>query len=360
MSLKSIIFLAFFIFSCKIYSQSVPQDSTKNLNITAFPVAFYTPETDFGFGGLGVATFWLNNEKRSTRPSSVQLGISYTTKNQFLGYFPFELYTDNENWRLVGELGFYRYVYNYFGQGIYSLKEDLETYQVTFPRVRLSILREIRSNFSIGIGYELDDFRNIKREENGLLEASDVIGKNAGTVSNIGLLVFYDTRDDIFFPTKGFFIQASYHVSSKLLGSNFNYSKYQFDNRYYQKLGKRQVLAANLFFGSATDGIPFLDQFSLGGKRTRGLSPKRYQDNAESSLALEYRFPISGRFGGVAFGSTGTVAPDFGSLFSSPYKNSGGVGLRYIINKRDGVRIRADYGISKEGGNFVFTIKEAF
>jgi hypothetical protein len=98
----------------------------------------------------------------------------------------------------------------------------------------------------------------------------------------------------------------------------------------------------------------------LGSKRTRGINNRRFQDNAELSLALEYRFPIAGRFGGAVFGSTGTVAPDLGEIFSSAYKNAAGAGLRYIINKRDGVRIRMDYGISSEGGNFYFTIKEAF
>lgn len=349
-----------FVLCSKIYAQQTLQDSTKNLAITAFPVVFYTPETDFGFGGLGAATFWLHNELRTTRPSSLQLGLSYTTKKQFLLYFPFELYAYDEKWRLVGELGFYKYVYNYFGQGINALQEDLETYDVSFPRVRLALLREVYSHFSVGLSYELDDFKNLKSKENGILETSDVIGKDGGAVSNIGILAFYDTRDNIFFPTKGLFIQASYYVSSALLGSSFQYSKYVLDNRYYQKVGKKQIIATNLFFGSGTEGMPFLDQFFIGGKRTRGFSPRRYQDNTELSLAVEYRFPIIGRFGGAAFGATATVTPTLEEVFSSPYKNSGGIGLRYIINKRDGVRIRADYGYSKEGGNFSFTIKEAF
>lgn len=368
MNLNKVVFLLFVIYCGELSAQDTTQDdsreiskdSTKNLDITLFPVAFYTPETDFGFGALGVASFWLKNESRETRPSSVQLGLSYTTKNQFLGYFPFELYTNSEKFRIVGELGYYKYVYNYFGQGINSSEENLEVYNVSFPRVRLAVLREVFSNLSVGVGYELDDFKNLKAEEGGLLETSNVIGKNGGTMSNIGILAFYDTRDNIFYPTKGLFIQASYYVSSDILGSNFNYAKFQLDNRFYQKIGKRQILAANLFLGEATDETPFIDQFVLGGKRTRGLSPRRFQDNTEVSFALEYRFPLPGRFGGVVFGSTGTVAPDLEAAFSSAYKNAGGVGLRYIINKRDGVRIRADYGYSKEGGNFTFTIKEAF
>lgn len=341
-------------------AQEKQRDSTKNLKLAAFPVVFYTPETAFGFGGVAIGTFWLKDERRETRPSSAQVGISYTTKNQFLLYAPFEFYRDDEKWRLLGELGFYKYFYNFYGVGINTRKEDEEAYETTFPRARISIFREIFDNFSVGLGYELDIFTDLKIKEGGILEASDVTGKKDGTVSNIGFRAIYDTRDHLFFPTKGFFIQGSYLTSSKILGSSFNYSKFELDNRFYQKLGKKQVLATNLFLANSSKNTPFYDLNYLGSRRTRGFENRRFQDNAELSLAMEYRFPIAGRFGGVAFGSTGTVAPDLGKAFSSAYKNSGGVGLRYIINKRDGVRIRIDYGISGEGSNFYFTIKEAF
>ncbi|WP_149303414.1 BamA/TamA family outer membrane protein [Pareuzebyella sediminis] len=341
--------------------QGTTKDSTlKNLKISAFPVAFYTPETAFGFGGLGIATFWLKDEARETRPSSVQFGLSYTTKGQFLVYVPFEFYRDNERWRLLGELGFYKYYYNFYGTGIDAPEENEESYEVTFPRVRLSLLREIIPNFSVGLAYEFDGFSNLKIEEGGTLESSDVVGKRDGSVSNIGLSIIYDTRDNIFFPTKGFYLQGKAFTSSKLLGSSFTYSKFELDNRFYQKVGKDQVIATNLFLGSSSEGTPFYDLYYLGSKRTRGINNRRFQDNTELSFALEYRFPIAGRFGGAVFGATGTVAPNLGETFSTTFKNTGGVGLRYILNKRDGVRIRADFGMSNEGGQFYFTIKEAF
>jgi len=341
-------------------SKKKVRDSTKNLKIAAFPVVFYTPETAFGFGGLGIGTFHLKDESRDTRPSSLQLGISYTTKNQFLLYAPFEFYKDNERWRLEGELGYYKYFYNFFGTGINSREEDEETYEVTFPRARLSLLRELIPGLSAGLAYEFDYFYNLKIEEGGTLEASDVPGKRDGTISNVGVRAFYDTRDNVFFPTEGLYVQGNLFTSSKLLGATFDYTKYELDSRYYQKVGKKQVVAGNIFFASSSDGTPFYDLYYLGSKRTRGINNRRFQDNAELSMALEYRFPIAGRFGGAVFGSTGTVASTLGKTFSSAYKNAAGAGLRYIINKRDGVRIRVDYGISNEGGNFYFTIKEAF
>ena len=343
-----------------VKAQNVALDSTKNWKISAFPVVFYTPETEFGFGGVGIGTFRLKNEVKSTRPSSIQLAISYTTKNQFLVYMPFEFYRDDEKWRAEGELGFYKYFYNFYGLGIGAELEDEESYEVTFPRARFALLREILPNFSIGLGYQLDIFSGLVIKEDGILDRTSVNGKRDGTVSNIGIRAFFDTRDNVFFPTKGFYLQGNFFSSSKLLGATFRYSKFEIDNRYYQSLGKKQVLAANLFLANSSKGTPFYDLNYLGSNRTRGFDNRRFQDNAELSMVMEYRFPIAGRFGGVVFGSSGTVAPDLGGVFSSAYKNSIGTGLRYIFNKRDGVRIRIDYGISGEGGNFYFTIKEAF
>ncbi|WP_419211891.1 hypothetical protein ACNR9Q_14240 [Maribacter sp. X9] len=85
-SVKSILFLWFLISITVIKAQSRQKvtDSTKNLKITAFPVVFYLPETGLGYGGLGLSTFRLPGEVKETRPSSIQLGITLTTKKQFL------------------------------------------------------------------------------------------------------------------------------------------------------------------------------------------------------------------------------------------------------------------------------------
>lgn len=336
------------------------RDSTKNFQLTALPVLFFLPETGIGYGGLGLSTFRLKGEPKKSRPSTVQLGITFTNKQQVLFFMPFEIYSDNEKWRYLGELGYYQYFYNYYGRGVNSRVEDLETYDADFPRFRFSALREIFPSVSVGLGYEFDGFNVINLEENGLLETSDEIGKEGGTVSNVGLLAFYDQRNNIFYPTKGFFIQASAFTSSKFLASDFSYQKLELDARYYQQLKGNHILASNIFLSTRSKNTPFLDLNSLGTRRTRGHNNRRFQDNAELSAVLEYRFPIKGRFGGVLFGSSATVAPTFGGTFSSGYENAVGTGLRYIINKKEGTRLRVDYGISSEGGQFYFTINEAF
>ena len=338
------------------------RDSVKNFKLTAMPVLFYLPETGLGYGGLGIGTFRFKGEPVESYPSSVQLAISYTSKNQLLVWAPYELYWDNEKWRLFGELGFYKYFYNFYGVGINAQEENFETYEVDFPRLRISALREIVPNFLIGAGYELDIYYNLNFDEGGVLDNSDVKGKDGGgTISNLGLLAVYDTRDHIFQPTQGFFIQAGFFSAMNLLGSSFSFSKFSLDTRYYKRIKGQHILASNFFVAHTGGGTPFFALNYLGtNSRSRGFNDRRYLDNSELSLAFEYRFPISGRFGAAAFGSTGTLASDLSDLFSSRYRNAFGAGIRYTINKKDGIRIRVDYGVSQEGGNLYFTVREAF
>jgi len=341
-------------------NNKVAEDTLKNFRFNALPIVFYAPETGFGYGGLALSTFRFKGEAASSRPSSIQLGVTLTSKKQVLLFMPYELYLDDEKWRFIGELGFYNYFYNFYGRGINAPEEDLETYTADFPRFRFSALREVAPNIGFGVGYEFDGFNVVIPAEGGLLENSNEIRKTGGTISNIGILAFYDTRDNVFVPSKGFFIQANAYTSSKALGSSFSYQKFEVDGRYYQKIKGEHILASSLFFATRSKETPFLDLNYLGTKRTRGHDNRRYQDNMELSAALEYRFPIKGRFGGVLFGSSGTVAPTVGELWSTTYKNAAGTGLRYTINKKEGTRLRVDYAMSNEGGNFYFTIKEAF
>lgn len=349
------------IFTCAIaQDQKKVKDSTKNLRITAFPVVFFLPETGLGYGGLGLSTFRLPGESAESRPSSIQLGVTLTTKKQFLLFMPFEFYFDDEKWRITGELGYYKYFYNYYGRGINSLAENQEDYTADFPRLRLKTYREIMPRLSVGVAYEFDGYNVLQPEPGGLLDNSNEIGKDGGTISNLGILALFDNRDNIFYPTKGWFVEGSFFTSAGWLGSSFNYNKFELDARYYQKIKGEQVLATNLFLGTRSENTPFEDLNYLGTKRSRGFDNRRYLDNTELTLATEYRFPIWKRFKGAIFGSTSTLSPDVSDLFSSTYRSAVGGGLRYVLNRKEGTRIRVDYGYSNQGGQVYFTINEAF
>ena len=75
----------------------------------------------------------------------------------------------------------------------------------------------------------------------------------------------------------------------------------------------------------------------------------------------EYRFPIYKWLQGVSFLSGGTVSTVYSDIFKNDYKMSFGAGLRFVLNKKDRVRLRLDYGRTiNEGGALYITINDAF
>jgi outer membrane protein assembly factor BamA len=341
---------------------SLPADTTyqprNDFNISAFPLVFYLPETSLAFGGVGIMVFNSGKEK-AWRKSQIQLGLAYTLKNQFLLFVPYELYF-KQQWKLNGELGFYRYFYNYYGIGVHSKMENLETYDATFPRLITNLSYRVTSNVLLGVQYRFDQF-NIPRIDSLLSVEQPIGSSDGGRISSIGFTASYDSRDDIFYPRKGFFATLTAENSGNYTGGSFNYSLVQLDVNYYFTLGDQHTIATNFYTGLSSGDLPFFAYYYLSsGKKGRGFNDRRFIDRQMELLQIEYRFPIYKRFRGAAFASSGTVSPTPLDLFRTKQQLSYGAGLRFQLNKKQMSHIRADIARSREGFQFYVTIGEAF
>lgn len=101
----------FLLISSPLSAQTFTDTTTaisKN-RLFGLPIAFYAPETNWGFGAAGISTFRLKGEPATSRPSQLQLGFAYTFNKQWLLYLPFQLFKQNEQYKLYGELGYYLY-----------------------------------------------------------------------------------------------------------------------------------------------------------------------------------------------------------------------------------------------------------
>jgi len=116
-----------FFFAGLVYGQNdtttyKPKD---DLSLSGFPVVFFLPETSLSFGAAGILVFNAG-KKKAWRKSQISLGFAYTLKNQILNFVPYELYF-KQNWKLNGEVGYYRYFFNYYGIGSDTQEENLES-----------------------------------------------------------------------------------------------------------------------------------------------------------------------------------------------------------------------------------------
>ncbi len=346
-------------------NEKEPSDSSRKFieksSLIVLPLAFYTPETRFG-GGIGsLYAFRFGNEPKDSRPSQVELGLAYTQNRQLLIYFPYFIYSDDERWFWSGELGYYRYVYQFFGIGNDTPQEG-EIYQADFPRVRFNLQRLVAPSLYLGIRYWYDRYDIVEKEDLGLLSTTDVPGGDGSVVSGLGLIADLDNRDEVFFPTKGRWYKFVTFFNRPFLGSDFNFSRFSFDGSEYIPVGKKNVLALNAYVDFLSGDVPFQQLALIGGPRKmRGYFEGRFRDKSLWMFQAEYRWPIKGIFGMTFFGSAASVAPDLNTLMSEQVHLAFGVGLRIRLSKEDKVNLRIDLGANEEGQIFpYFTVGEAF
>jgi outer membrane protein assembly factor BamA len=370
--MKSILHIVFFtcsvLFCCNYTLAQTDSTSVsdtleeKRNSLFGLPLVFFTPETNWRFGAAGIYTFRFKNEKTESRPSQFQLGFAYTLNKQILMYLPYQLYFKDLGYSIYGELGYYVYTYNFYGVGNNHPDDFVETYGVTYPRIRLNALRQIKPGYFLGLRYWFEDFQITDLDSEGQLVQEDfVAGSKGGITSGAGIVFNYDTRDNYFSPSKGAFVEAVIHNNSGLFGSAYNYTRFRVDASKYVRFKWKHVAAVNLFTDWVSGDPPFNQMALLGGtKKMRGLYEGRLRDKNLMLVQAEYRAPLFWRFGMVAFINYGGVANELGNFQLKHFESTYGAGLRIRINDKEKINVRIDAGFGKDGPGYYLTIGEAF
>jgi outer membrane protein assembly factor BamA len=356
--LKFIYLSIILFFHSAVFCQDTLSKISK-VNIKALPVVYYLPETSLAFGFAGVATF--KNNANQKKYSLVQMAGIYTLRNQFLFTTLFDIFLKNDDYRIIGDIYLSRYYYNFYGIGRSSQKNDFERYFTFYPSTKLSIYRKINTKIKLGLLHQYQGITDIDYIEGGTIDRLNPIGKDGGVVSNLGMGLLYESRDNVISPAKGNFFEFQFFNATPTLGSDFEYYKFNIDTRKYIALGKKLTWANQVFLSQITGDAPFYDYNQVGSTfKMRGMSERRYRDKALLAMQSELRMPLYKRFRLNFFGSLGHVGTTISEIPIQDLDYTYGMGLRYLLNKEDRSMIRVDLGKNREGLNFYFTTSEAF
>ena len=359
--MKKLILVSFlFVHLSAIHAQE--QDTSSSSKIKAFPlpVVFFTPETDFGFGGMSLFTFRFKGETPESRNSQFQLGAAYTTMDQFLFFAPFQMYLKDEKYYAFGRINYFSYSYRYYGNGTDSRDEDEEFYDAQFPRVRINLMKLIRPAWYLGFRYWMDNYDVTKTKEGGILDRQLVRGAEGGLISSFGLVSLYDTRDNYNYPKKGTYLEVLALPNLKAYGSDFDFTRFSVDYVKFMSW-EENILAVNLFAVAMTGKVPFNELAFIGGSsKMRGYLEGRFRDENLLMVQAEYRRFLAWRIGMAAFTGFGMVANSIDAFEPGDIKPSGGLGLRYSLDQEEKINIRLDVAFGEESSGIYFTIGEAF
>jgi outer membrane protein assembly factor BamA len=334
-------------------SLPVPRDTS--FRVIWVPIAFYTPDTRWGGGAAGVVSF-----RGEPLRSSITFSVAYTQRKQLALWFPFQYFGKKGQYRAFGELGWYRYLYQFFGIGNQYPNSFIERYTAEFPRVQLSVLRNAGKGHWLGLRYWTEQYKIIEKEAGGLLDSDQFLGAKGGFASALGGIWVYDTRNSPFYPNKGALGQlALTHENPAITGSDFKFSRFLFDFAKYYGLGAQKILVFHALTEMTWGAPPFFLLPSIGGtKKLRGYFDSKFRDKKIALLQSELRMPLFWRFKYVVFAGAGAVWGTSGE--KARIRPNAGAGLRFELDPRQQIHIRLDYGIGDGSSGFYLTVGEAF
>ena len=187
------------------------------------------------------------------------------------------------------------------------------------------------------------------------------VDKNFGRINSITWQKVYDSRDNIYDPTRGRRISYTAQWAGHGLGGDFDFYKFTAEARMYKKLGAKNVLAFRARGGFIQGDAPYSQLFTLGGADSlRGYEDDQFRGKYMYNATLEFRFPIVKKVSGVLFTDIGDAwdAPNV-SWYNSKKTFNYGVGAGVRITTPIGP-VKLDYGVGKHKNKFHFSFGTQF
>lgn len=341
---------------------TVKKDSTKRTSFSAYPYVFYTPESQFAGGAGGIYIFYTGQEE-NLKPSKIGFGGYYSTNKQYKLSVSPNLYFFENKLYIEAPTSFGFFVNKFWGIGDNSPKSETASFSMESftSTVTVQVPPKLFSADRTGLIFDYDKTSIVDTLENTLIINDSVVGNDGGESIGIGTDLLWDSRDNLFFPNNGSYQYFKVVVYPNGWG-NFNYSQLQLDVKAFKAISPDHVFAFNFYIESVIGDTPFYRLPALGGpSRMRGFFSGRYRDNFYGMMQLEYRQYVWKKFGIVAFGGLGNVSENILTYNFSTMKYSGGIGLRYLFNKKEKINLRMDIGFGSDGSRGIyFGIQEAF
>ena len=320
----------------------------------------------WAFGGAATYYFKFSHKDSLVRTSFIQaLGIATLRKQLVLG-FDASIFFPNEKsiLRIQGSIS--RFPDRFWGLGNNSRKEDREQYAISQYYLFPQLLRKIYKKFYVGVAFETQnvfsfEYYNKPNGDPSIFEIQQVLGRTGSLTSGLGILLLWDSRNNAFSSSHGFYFQYYINKFSPVIGSGYSYLSQVLDARKYIYLGRSRVIAFQ-FLGNFNQGeVPVRSMANMGsGSIMRGYYEGRYTDKNMMAFQGEFRQHLISRFGMVAFAGVGRVAGHLSEFGFTGLKPSFGAGLRVALDRDEKLNIRVDAGFGNKSQGVYLNLSEAF
>ena len=199
------------------------------------------------------------------------------------------------------------------------------------------------STFWLGLGYAFAVTRVTFKAAEGTPGLPDI--KRDTRVGGLTPSFTYDTRDNLFTPLRGTFVEALLGIFSPALGADDDFQRLQVTAIHYIPL------PSSLYLGLRGDGAATFGDTPFYLKpfiSLRGAPIMRYQGDEVASIEAELRWQFWGRFSVLGFVGAGAAWNDAERVNNAQKIVTGGFGFRYEIARKYGIHMGLDLAFAPD------------
>ncbi|WP_254601902.1 MULTISPECIES: BamA/TamA family outer membrane protein [Cupriavidus] len=327
----------------------------------ALPVPTIITEPAVGYGGgLGLMFFSQSmadaaasaraSGKGPAPPNITGVGGAYTENGTWgAGVAHFHTW-DGDRYRYLGALAKVDANLDYYG-----LRNQARAYELRGVfLVQQLLVRIADTRWYIGPRYVYFDstatFKFGDAGELGSFDRTQRIGK-------AGLVIDYDSRDNIFYPSRGSYAELEAQFARGGFGSTQSFNMYNARGFTWLPLARTVILGLRADTRFSSGDVPFYAQPYVD---LRGVQKGRYQDRNALAAEMELRWDVTPRWSLLGFTGVGKAYGRWHDFSDASNIYSVGAGFRYMIARKLGVSIGLDVAHSKGQNAFYIQVGSAW
>ncbi|MDN3690603.1 BamA/TamA family outer membrane protein [Cyclobacterium jeungdonense] len=352
----------------KRYLNSILNDTSdiSRPQFLMYPTLAYSPETSWE---IGFSALYVYYAKRDTthRLSEINGFTFFTLENQYGLWLDHANYAQGDKWFFLGRIRLQSFPLLYYGIGSDSPSDFMARVDANQIWIKERVLKKVRKNLFFGIEMDWQRLSQVRFVPSESVESLELpAGFRGSSNLGLGLGLVYDDRHNVLNVRDGFFSELAVMRYNPFWKSEFNFTSFLSDTRFYHPVGKSNVFAAQVFGQFQTGEVPFNQLSLMGGESLmRGYYTGRYRDRNQLAGQVEMRFlplPLgfSKRIGAAVFAGASQVFPEVKALKWDNTVWSAGGGLRFLLFPKKDIYTRLDFAFTEEGNGFYLFIGESF
>jgi len=321
-----------------------------------FPVPAIITEPAVGFGGgvmllhFSEAQTASRNEGRPPPPNITGVG-GLATENGSRGAAMFHFHTwGGDRFRYLGALASGRFNLDYYGASSQG-----RSYEIKGAGMMQQLLTRLgHSPWYAGPRYTYfhssTRFTGAVADELSRAQLRNDIGK-------LGLIVDYDTRDNLLYPTSGTYAGFEAQFARPWLGSGSSFESYRARSFTWVPMAEKWTLGLRADSQITRGTVPFFGQPYV---ELRGVSRGRYQDRDTLTGEVELRWNVTPRWSVLGFSGVGKAYGQWNTFSSASNVVTIGTGFRYLIARKLGLAVGVDVAHSRDQNAFYIQVGSAW